>query len=441
MSRWLFIFVLLAGCSEVKPPAAPAPSSKPGRALPRPTSPVASPAPEGEPPADPATLTRSWSVQTAPLLRGLAVTQSHVIVQARATLTVLDRRVGKVLASRDVCEAGRGAVTATSKHVWLMCPQALQSFTLPDLKPSTRHALASPGLRVAFSSGRALVASKDGLVREVSLGSGEVVRSFAVGTPPEALAIGPNGRFAAGRDGGDVIVYSPDGATERVGAPAGFAVSTLHYAPDDQHLVVSAGPSVAVWRLAETDPKPLRFSGVRELLDARWLGERYLATVGPDGVLVLDVQTREVAALSGDPGGEELIAIGSHGGAALCAGDRNGRVTCWGPGRPRNVAPTDAAPGARCAGTIARVDGRALEVTAEAGAPLPKTGTKVTLRRFAETTAKRRRSSVWLEVARARVVEVDGARLSLKLIGPIGFAPVEGPVLDAGILVELRWKP
>lgn len=430
----------LAGCPEVKPPAT-VPSPKP--VVPE-APPVSStgPRPKNTPVTDPTTLTRSWSVQTPPFLRGLAMTGTHVVAQSRAALTVVDRRGGKVVASREICEAPMNAVAATDDAVWLMCPGGLRSFALPELTPRAHHVLTSPGRSVAFARGRALVASEDGLVRDIELSTGAPTRSFAVGEPPATLSLGPEGTFAAGRSGGDVIVYAPDGGASRVGTPAGFGVASLRYAPDHRHLMVSAGPSLAVWRFGPgTAKEPLRFSGVRAVVDARWLGPHHVATVGVDGVLVLDVRTQSVAALAGDPGGEELVAVAAEGRGALCAGDRNGRVTCWAKGRPRNVAPTDPAPGARCTGTVTSLERRALVVEAEPGAPLPEERAKVTIRRFARTTAKKRQSAVWLEVARARVVSVDGTKVSLQLTGPVGFAPVEGPVLDEGVVVELRWRP
>jgi len=430
----------LTGCPEVTPPAS-APSPKPTVPPPSASSASSASAPAA-PVTDPAALTRTWSVQAPPFLRGLAVTDAHVVVQSRAAVTVLDRRAGKIVSSREVCEAAPAAIAADGGEVWLMCAEELRSFSLPELKPAAEHALPSPGRRVAFAPGRALVASEDGLVRDIELASGTVTRSFAVGETPSAMAAGPDGRFAAGRAGGDVIVYAPDGGASRVGTSTGFSVASLQYAPDHRHLMVSAGPSLAVWRFGAGAPdEPIRFSGVRQVMDAGWLGQDHVATVGPDGVLVLDVRTRAVAALAGDPGGEELVAVAARGRDALCAGDRNGRVTCWGKGRPRNVAPTDAAPGARSTGTITSRDGRAVVVEAEPGAPLPAVRAKVTLRRFARTTAKNRQTAVWLEVARARVVEVDGGRITLRLTGPVGFAPVEGPVLGEGVVVELRWQP
>lgn len=430
----------VTGCPEVKPPTT-APSPKPVAPAASPSS-TAGPRPAADPATDPTTLTRSWSVQTPPFLRGLAMTDAHVVVQSRTALAVLDRRGGKVLAQRETCEAPRDAVAATDEGVWLMCPEGLQAFELPKLVPGVHHELASPGRIVAFSRDRALVASDDGLVRDIELTTGAPTRSFAVGETPEALAAGPEGTFAAGRVGGDVVVYAPDGRAARVGAPTGFGVVSLRYAPDHRHLLVSAGPSLAVWQVGPEAPEePLRFSGVREVVGARWLGPHQVATVGPDGVLVLDVRTQAVAALAGDPGGEELVAVAARGRDALCAGDRNGRVTCWAKGRPRNVAPTDAAPGARCTGTVTSLERRVLVVEAEPGAPLPEERAKVTIRRFARTTAKKRQNSVWLEVAHGRVLSVEDAKISLQLTGPVGFAPVEGPVLDEGVVVELRWRP
>ncbi|MEM6786292.1 MAG: hypothetical protein AAF715_02140 [Myxococcota bacterium] len=395
-------------------------------------------------------LTRAWSQQTVPPLRGVALTEAYVVVQGRATLAVLDRRRGNVLAEVATCRAGLRSVAAVGDRVWLGCPGEMVARSLPDLTPKARVPLSGLADRVAYSPGgeSAMVVGRDGVARRMepprmaggasSSAPSSRPRSVVVGPGPSALAASKL-RFAIGRGEGDVVVYGPRAMdARRIGAPMGAEVEALAFAPDERHLLVGAGPSVAVWPLTGA-PTPMRFSGVRYVVDAAWLDRRRVATVGADGLLTLDLEGRRVAAVAGDPGGSELIAVAAQGRGAVCAGDRNGKVICWAPGPPRTVASADPGEDARSVGVLVSRTGRALEVEAEPRAPLPAVGETVTWRHFVRRAVDQHRGAgVWLEGGRARVIAVEGARIQLLGVGTPRLGP--GAVVAETAVIALRWS-
>lgn len=384
----------------------------------------------------------AWSQQGKPFHKGIAVDrQGRVAVASAKHVALYDKR-GKLLAAHDVCTPV-AAPAFSGDTVAVLCVDRIARFALPQLSELPHTTLPGAATAWALADERAAIAFNKGPVR--ILKGGVLESEIDINDDATALALdGQN--VAIGLAGGDVIVRAIDGGTaQRVKVKPFMAVDALSLSPNGTMLFAGAGPMAAVWWLASLQAESARFTGVGGITAAAWVNDSEIATVGRDGMLLLDVKHRRSGSIGGVGAGQipnDLSAMG----ARVCAADEMGFVSCFvrGQGAAGGAVPMTNPGGAgtrMMGGSLAHYGGRKLQVRPLRRMPLPTKGQPVIVLRYEEMRVTGALSARWIEVADAKVERLDEDLVYLTVDGSLRNTDGEADPLPFGTAVKLVWHP
>jgi WD40 repeat protein/transcriptional regulator with XRE-family HTH domain len=214
---------------------------------------------------------------------------------------------------------------------------------------------------VSAQAPAAAAAALDGtgaLVAATAPGGGVMVRDTATGrartmlpAPYVLLAVSPDGRTLAARDGEQFSVWDTATGTRRAVLPDACACTDAAFSPDGRRVVVDAAPGVTVWDLDQLRVWRLAVtSDITEKITAFTFGtDGRSLVVGYDdaAVRVFDIaEDRRTAALEGLGSAVSALSLGADG-RKLAVGLANGVVALYdttGVLLPRRLTRPGAAP-------------------------------------------------------------------------------------------------
>ena len=358
----------------------------------------------------------AWKLATKPYNKGLALAPSgHLAVLSSRRLALHELRTGKEIASAQVCFTFRDAFDFVEAGVGaLVCERAIKVFGLPKLDFRGSKSLPRKARVVAFGVGQLAVGVANGPVLLYSTSDWSLAREISVDQKVTALALSSRGQLAIGLEQGEMLLVDEDQRVRRLSVKRGFEVRSLSFSPDASQLFAAAGPLAAVWRVATLKSARV-FRVVREVVTARWVSDKEVGVAGPDGLLLLRVDT----------GGAHSVGAGWSSGASppvsadaavadkvLCSADRDGALACFSRGAlpQTQQLPLREEPGGagstRMSGRVVGMTGRNVQIKALANNTLPSASQKVLVLRFTERQVGGLRSVSWEQVAEARVMRV-----------------------------------
>ncbi len=441
-------------CGPVVPRPTPVAAAEPSSPPPAAATAPAEGAPVGRPDAAPKRHFKlGWSRQTRPFNKGVAVAATgHVAVLGSRSLSLHDGRSGAQLAVADVCFTFAGAYAFVANDTGaLVCEDGVRLYSLPKLDYRGMRALPGKARVASFAPGLAAVGFASGSVRVYDTTHWEEQRAVAVDQRVTALALSLDGRrLAVGLEQGEVVVHELAGdGSRRVSVKRGFEVAALAFSPSGDQLFAAAGPLVAVWNLAKMALQR-RFRTVADVTEVRWLGGGEIASVGRDGLLVLDLPEGTARSIGGGWAAGSGSPVGlatSQDAQVLCVAEREGKLACLSRGklpatRQLLVPDEPGGPGAlTMAGRVVVLTGKRLRVRALPNGDVPSPGTEVIILRYAESQIGPVRAARWLEAAKGRVWKLKKDVVYVSLAGAVKELPgVKDPlVYDAA--VRLAWQP
>ncbi len=357
----------------------------------------------------------AWIEQRAPFPKGLAIGDGLVAMSSSRRLDLFDLRTGKKLVDREVCFTFPGSLGFVgAKRLVLVCEDGIKLFSLPSLQFTGVREFSRPGKMAAFSKDRVVVAFEGGTIELIRASDGEAVASFTVSPMVTALALSRDAsRIAVGLDNGEFLVHTTaTEAQERVDHRAGFALTALAFSPDGKVLFSSGGPVSASWTLTEKKVvRRIAYRGLDGVTAAAWLTNHALATIGKDGLLLLDDAKNGSRSLGGGRLGQPLAVAASLGGRSLCVAERDGRLACLGRGRSASVAVgglfESVSSENMSGGRVVTRRGRLIRIKAHAGSALPAQGSPVTIYRYVETKKGKLTQASWSQIAEGEVIKID----------------------------------
>ncbi len=434
------------------PSSSAASASSPVASLPLPPPATASAEAPAHPPAAPTPFRLAWKLATKPFNKGLALAPTgYLAVLSSRRLALHELRSGKEIANAQVCFTFPGAfafVDATTGV--LVCERAIKVLGLPKLDLRGSKSLPRKARVVALGASQLAVGFADGPVQLYNTSDWTLLREIGADQRVSALAVASDGRLAIGLEQGEMLLVDPDQRVRRLSVKRGFEVRVLAFSPDGSHLFAAAGPLAAVWKAATLKSTRV-FRVVRDVIGARWVSNEEISVVGPDGLLVLRLDSG--SALSVGAGWSDgtsppvsLDAAAAH--KVICSAERDGALACFSRGtlpQAQQLPVRDEPGGAgatRMSGRVAGLKGRNLRVKALADATLPPVGAKAVVLRFAERQVGGLRAVVWEQVAKARVARVhrDVVHLRLSLGDARRFKRHKKRALQYDTPVKLAWK-
>jgi hypothetical protein len=430
------------GCQEVKP-------SEVAKAPKAPT-PVVSPSEGGDAKTDPAPkapFRLAWTYQARPFTRGLALSNKHVAVLGDEHVAIVGLRNGQLVKRRDLCPTFPGGFTFVGEsQAALVCERKLLFATLPALKETRSHRLPGAARMAAFSDAEVAISFEAGPVRLYRLKDGSPLGELPVGAVVSSLALSRDGaRLAIGLDQGDVLLVDrKENTAHRLQVKLGLPVEALVFDPSGDSFFSSAGPSAAIWDV-KTREERHRFEGVSSVLAASWIDGVEVASVGRDGLLLLDSGPWTATSLSGGLLGQEppVAVVAARDGKVLCAAERDGVVACYARGRiPARAIPATGygADTARMTGRVAGFSEPRLMVKAVGDTTPPTPSTRVRIVRYTETEVAGARSKRWIQVGTAIVVKDKDGILHLRLSGALDPIPGVSDPFAHDTPLRLLWK-
>lgn len=439
---WLVLTALGCGKSVPAPSAPSSPEGERTEAMPKADTPVEGPA--SVPSTGPFAL--RWSMQGEPYGEALAVgSDGHVAVITKGKLTVRDPR-GKPVAEGPLCDA-LAARFLDPRRLLVICERALTVWRVPRLERQRYVALPEATRAAAFGAEHLAVGFADGVVRLYEMASLEMVDAFRASEPVVSLVLSRDAQWlAAGLEGGELVIRDREaGDLTRHAVKLGLSVSGLSLSQDEQRLFVVAGPLAEVWSRSERKPQH-RFATITSVEAAEWLDDGTLASVGRDGLLLLDPGTGAARSLGGgvtsaQPG--SAIGVDAEG-RRFCVLEPDGRLSCYGRGGSSSRQIVSPIPGGiaetSTTGRVVYHHDDALEVRAHPDAPLPERGTLVRVFRYREVTVSGAQSVRWIETTEGEVEGVEGDVVEVR-IGPIRNHEGFDSPLTNELPVKLVWLP
>jgi hypothetical protein len=403
--------------------------------------------PEVEP-ADDAPLNLRWARQMRPFTQGLTLSaDGRVAVRSNDHVSVHARRGGRTLADKDLTGViafgfdGPDAATA-------LFADGLRRFVVASFAETERVPFSSPAYRVALSPSRIVVAFEDGMLRVYDRKSLESLRELALDDRVTALTVSDDGRRVALGLGGDLGLLDVEtGAVDRQRVGTGLMVGVLAYGtaptPDiEPPLFVAADARIGLWSAAER-AFATRFTTLSSVQAASWLDDGSIATVGRDGVLIVDPTTGASRSLgggitAGQSGG--LLAT-DPAGRRLCVAESGGRVSCFGRGGSATRQVVGPTPSANKSSATARVVERRKRrlIVKTSGDAIPAAETLVRVYRYREVRIGELRSGRWIDTTEGRVTRVDGDEVHVRIGEIRNVDGIEDP-LPPDATVELIWR-
>ncbi len=395
----------------------------------------------------------AWTTQTRPFNKGVALAATgHVAVLGSRSLSLHDGRTGARLGEADVCFTFPDAFAFVAEDLGaLVCEDAVRLYSVPGLDYRGIRELPGQARVASFAAGRVAIGFASGPVRIYNTPSWEERQVVDVDQRVTALALSTDGqRLALGLEQGEIVVHDlSDRAARRVSVKRGLEVVALAFSPKGSKVFAAAGPLAAVWDL-DAQTLRRRFRTVADVSRARWLGPDEIASVGRDGLLLLDVEEGAARSL----GGGWSLGSGTAAGLAVapdrqvvCAAEREGEVACFSRGKlpatgqlPVSTGPMAGA-GQTMAGRVVVLQGTRLQVRALANSTFPAAGTDVTVLRYTEAQVGPVRTARWYPVAEGRVFKLKKDIVHLRIVGAVKDLPKVTDPLIYDTAVRLTWQP
>lgn len=415
-----------------------------------------------------------WGVATGEWNSAVAVAPAGWVVSGGSRrLSVHASDDGRQLEATQTCSiADNGVAVFSDTAGALVCSDGeIRALTFPGLASIAVADLGSRIETVGWSAGHLVAGDNKGLVTVLDVRTWKTIDSFTMAEEIESAAIAPDGSWAAAGDNSGVIVVRDLGAkTSRELAKGSSRPTAMQASPDGKHVFVENGSFEArvydVGSGAVTDA----FKAGSWLSGARWLSPDLIAATGSDGVLLYPKGAAKGERLV-DPSAREYRTgewLGaSVDGSTVCAGDRDGWLSCFST-RPMpastyepapivaqaDTAPADvggapaaaeepSAPTVEFLGVIKSRKGKVLRVGTSGGA-LPAVGTKGSLSRKFERTMGRMTMSGWMGIAEVKVTAVKGDVIELKILKETANVVINGrkqKQFKSGFEVRLEPSP
>lgn len=441
----LLLAVALLGCGKTVPaPSSPSPT---GDEMPHDIALASeSPALAAEPAPSAGPFHLRWAAQGEPYGEALAVaSDGHVAVITKGKLAIRDGR-GNLLTEGPLCDALAATFLGPQKLL-VICDRALSVWRMPQLERQRYVPLPEATRAAAFASAHLAVGFADGVVRLYEMPSLEMVDAFRANEPVAALALSRDGQWlAAGLDSGELVIRDRDADDlTRHQVKVGLPVSGLSLASDDQRLFVVAGPLAEIWSRKERRPER-RFATISSVAAAEWLDDGTLASVGRDGLLLLDPETGAARSLGGGvTSAQPGSALGvDAAGRRFCVLEPDGRLACYGRGGAANRQIVSPIPGGvaetSTTGRVVHHRDDALEVRAHAEAPLPDKGTLVRVFRYRQVRVSGAQSIRWIETTEGEVEGVQGDVVEVRIGQIRNHEGFDSPLTNE-LPVKLVWLP
>ena len=454
---WPLAVVPCLACGPTVAPPTPAFAPSDGRLLlSAEQGPSAAPSTQGS-----AEFRPLWTVVAASWNRAVVLAPwGDVVSFGSRELRYHAARSGEVIGRQPACVSSTRAVGFVDAHNGaLVCEQDIRIFSLPDLRFWATRPLPGRAQEAAFGGPRVAVAFDHGPVRLFDTADWAQAGELEVGGRVTALALSSDGgQLAVGyQDGRLAVRRLPQGAERMLSSRRGHhPVLAVAFSPDGAELFAAAGPRAEVWSLGDGS-LGRRFRVVTGVNAARWLSAREIATVGAEGLLLLDRATGAARTVAEGPlfGSRPPASLdASRDGRVLCTGEPKGMVRCYARGRAAEGAASGAAatvgaggaPPSRAViarGRVVARSGKQLTVELPAGSELPPVGAVARLLQHMQAEPGSAVASGWLHVADVRVDEVDGEVLGLTVATekvPLDAAESRSELLARQSSVKLSWS-
>ncbi|MEM7153559.1 MAG: WD40 repeat domain-containing protein [Myxococcota bacterium] len=444
---------------------APAPTSPPEpdvAAAPRPddSGPAAEPTAAAEtppaakveeaveaPPPRP-TFAFAWGQDTDDWNNAIAVAPSGWVLSAgRNNLRVLASDDGRILQSARTCYvADNGLRIVSDTEGLILCGSGeIRTLEFPTLAQKVVGKVGSRDIEVV-GWGRSLVAlgSRKGAVHIVDTKTLKEVDSFTVPDEVEGVAVAPDDRWvAAGEEEGGTFIHDMATKATRELVRTDRRPTAMAASPDGTRLFVQDGSFEArIYDVGSGEVVGTHGCG-SWLTGATWLAPDLIAATGSDGFVLYSAGEKEGKSLD-DPKAEKYRTGEWLGASAdntiACAGDRDGRISCFSTaampastyvpavaeaGDDPAAGGDPAAVGPLLEGTIESRKGKTVRVRASSDAR-PAVGTKGSMSRHFERQMGRMTMSGWMGIATVEVTKVSGKTVTLKILEETSNVVING---------------
>jgi len=397
-----------------------------------------------------------WVTDSAPFNKAVVIAPSgDVVAFASRKLRLHAGHSGRLLAQQDTCFTFSNSFGFVDERSGaLVCENNIKLYSFPQITYQGQRSLPGKARVAAFGGQRLAVGFAQGPVRVIATTDWRQIAEVAVDRRPAKLALSVDGRWlAVGFEDGRLVLHDlGSNKKQRLSPRRMHGVSALAFSRTGGRLFACAGPFVALFA-TETGELAKRFRVLKSVTGARWISEQEIATVGEDGLLILNTGDGSARSVNeGSTVGDRpaVVLDSSADGKVLCTGRPEGKITCYGRGRPSPPATSAPTVGARSSG-ITRTEGRLINHTGKrlvlkalAQTAIPPVGISATLLLHVHTKTGALTTSGWAELAKVRVVDVDKDVVRMAIVedtsaGVLGASKGDPFGYDAP--VRLVWVP
>jgi TPR repeat protein len=279
-----------------------------------------------------------WSVKTGDWNKNVVLLPSGGVLSSSAFhLRLHNQRTGKVtrkIQIRNYAKAVPGGLGALGKHRALLV--AGKGLYLVDLKGGRMRKRVTMGHQIhiaAVRAGRVAVGLDTKQVQVYDTRRFGRRDQFTVPAKPTGLALSKGGRWlAVGLESGEIVLRDLSRKRSRkLPQKASSAVQALMFSPDGKQLFWGAGGFKALRSNLQTGKTLRSHRAGSWLTQVRFLTPSLVIATGSDGLLLYH-RWENPSVLTTTATGSVSTGVGvgvSADGSRFCAGDRDGRISCF----------------------------------------------------------------------------------------------------------------
>ena len=353
---------------------------------------------------------------------------------------------GRILQSARSCYAADNGLRVVSETKGLLvCGNGeIRSLEFPTLAQKVVGKIDERIEVVGWGTNLVALGSDKGTVHVVDTESLKTVDSFTMPHDAEGVAVALDDSWVAGGDeeGGTFIHDVATKATREL-VRTDRRPTAMSASPDGTRLFVQDGSFEArIYDIGSGEVVGSHECG-SWLTGSQWLAPDLIAATGSDGFVLYSAGERDGKKLT-DPNADkyntgEWLGVSANK-AAICAGDRDGRISCFSteampastyepaaaaPGEDPSAGGDPAAVGPLLEGVIESRKGKVVRVRASSDAR-PAVGTTGSMSRHFERKMGRMTMTGWMGIAKVKVTKVSGKIVTLKILEETSNVVING---------------